>query len=88
LNNLRLTSLLTNAAKVSLITDMPCTGTEWDKLLIEATASNDPFVKVALALYKVAIFEDTRANSVLLYENLQDFKNKYPQYYKLIGFTT
>lgn len=87
-NNLRLACFLTNAAKVSMVTDMPCTGSEWDKLLIEAEGSNDPFVKVALSLYKISIFEDPRANTAELYERVRDFQDKYPQYYKLIGFSS
>jgi hypothetical protein len=88
LNNLRLAAILTNAAKVSLVTDMTCWGSEWDKILSEAEISEDPFVKVALTLYKIAIFEDSWNNAVRLYDQIRYFKNKYPQYYQLIGFSS
>ena len=88
LNNLRLASLLTNAAKVSLVTDMSCSGSEWDKILTESGAVEDPFVQVALTLYKISIFEDNRANAARLYEQMRFFKKRYPEYFKLIGFSS
>lgn len=86
LNNLRLACFITNAAKVSLITDMPAVGSEWEKILQEAEISDDTFVQVALTLYKIAIFENRHKNSYKLYTAVRHFREKYTEYFKMIGF--
>ncbi|MGD2085568.1 MAG: hypothetical protein PVH61_05210 [Candidatus Aminicenantes bacterium] len=86
-NNLRLACLITNAAKTSIVTDMTCSGDQWDRILKEAEESQDIFVQVALTLYKMAGFVDRKRNSPQVYFKMREFKEKYPQYFKMIGFT-
>ena len=87
LDQLKLASFIINAAKLSLITDMPCSGHEWDKILIKAEKSQNPFVKISLTLYRLCNFEDSRFNTESLIEQLEKFKNAHPDYYQLIGFS-
>ena len=86
LNNLRLACLITNATKTSIITDMPCVGNQWDRILKEAEESQDIFVQASLTLYKMAGFVDRKKNSPQVYFKMREFKEKYPQYFKMIGF--
>lgn len=85
-NSLRMAGFITQAAKISLITDMPCEGKEWEKILKKAEKSYDPFVRVALSLYNLTTYEDRKNNSSLLYNNMKEFREEYPDYFDMIGF--
>ncbi len=85
-NSLRLASFIIHAAKVSMVTDMSCTGDEWDEILKEAEESEDSFVQISLTLYKLCNFIETTKESERLEKLLGKFKKDYPDYYKLIGF--
>lgn len=86
LNNLRMACLITNAAKTSMVTDMACAGDQWDRILKESEESKDIFAQVALTLYKMPGFIDREKNSPQVYFKMREFKEKYPQYFKMIGF--
>ena len=84
-NPLSLAGFITYAAKISLLTDMPCPGDTWDQILEKAEGADDPFVKISLALYKICNFMDTAAESKRLDKYLEALKSKYPEYYRLLG---
>ena len=80
-------AFVVNAAKASLVAGITPEGDEWAKTLEEAEKSKDPFVQISVTLYKLCNFQDRENNSRLLHRQLDEFKRKHPDYYKLIGFT-
>lgn len=86
LNNLRLACFITNAAKASLLTDKSCTGGEWNNLIKIAEKSEDDFVRVSHALYKIVTYENRGKNSTELYTVMREFKENHPQLFEMIGF--
>ncbi|UCH92494.1 MAG: NACHT domain-containing protein [Candidatus Aminicenantes bacterium] len=85
-NFLPLAVFIINGAKLSLVTDMPCSGDRWDNILIEAEKSENPFVQISLSLYQLANYQDTEKESQHLEKWLGKFKEAYPGYFQLIGF--
>ncbi|MCK5058515.1 MAG: hypothetical protein KAT34_17805 [Candidatus Aminicenantes bacterium] len=77
---------LMNAARVSLVADVPPEGSCWKKVLEEAGKYKSPLVQISLTLYKLCNFQQADENSILLDEQLAEFKREYPDYYHLMGF--
>ncbi len=88
LNSFRLACFIMHAAKVSLVTDMPCSGDAWDEILKEAEKSESLFVQISLSFYRLCNHIDTAKESELLEKLLEKFKTNYPRYYSLIGFSS
>lgn len=84
--NLFMATFITIAAKISQITGQPCKGENWDKMLnrAEDTIPRDISVDIALTLYKLCNFLDRETNSLLLEQQLERFKQEYPEHYKLV----
>lgn len=85
-NYLLLSAFIINAAKVSQIAGVPCSGREWEKILKKAEEADDIFVKLSLTLYHLCCFENREENSKALDNLLAELKENNPEYYKLIGF--
>jgi hypothetical protein len=83
---LALADFLVNAAKVSLAAERPCSGNEWEKVLIKAEKSKDLFVKISLILYKLCNFINSSMESGKIDVLMEKFKLEFPEYYHLIGF--
>jgi thiamine pyrophosphokinase len=87
-NDLRLACFIIHAAKISLVTDMACSGEKWDKILKEAEKSQDLFVRISITLYRLCNFMDNGSESERLKEQLKRFKKENFDLYKLIGFSS
>jgi hypothetical protein len=87
LNPFRLAGFIMHAAKVSLVTDMPCSGEAWDEILNEAEKLESPFVQISLRIYMLCNHIETAKESKLLENLLKKFEADYPYEYKLIGFS-
>lgn len=87
LNDLRLACLITNAAKITLLTDKHCIGKDWKYLLEMAKESTDPFVKVAYSFYKMAAFEDRVKTTSELNKAIRGLRRKHPNLFDLLGFS-
>jgi hypothetical protein len=87
-NSLRLACFIMQAAKLSLVTDMPCSGDAWGEILKEAEKSESLFVQISLSLYRLCNHIETAKESGLLEKLLEKFKTNYPGYYSLIGFSS
>jgi hypothetical protein len=86
-NPLFLAALILNAARIVLVTETPCLGKEWYKILINAAKSDNIYVKISLTLYELCIFEEKENNSELLKQLLEEFRKDYSTYYQLLGIT-
>jgi len=88
-DNLPISVILTNAAKISSTIGIPLRGEHWEKFLekAEQIGRSDLLVNISLTLYKLCNFQDRKKNSILLKELLERLKQNSPTDYKLLGVT-